>query len=205
MECKKKQENLLKSGKWLNNPVLSEARKKYTSDYILNKAAEVGLGMINEPDNFHKQPTPAAIAVNSELTSLVNSIDQNFKGRKSLPSVPAQANGGARKLPVPGAGGGRQLPQVNPNPNSGNNKSQVDKVKYDTYIQTSNSAQSVPELGRHNELFLNNNCSNNNTTRIGEGNYTSSNHHRNSSYRDDSEDTNYDDSTKPADPSSPTR
>lgn len=210
MGCKKKQENLLKSGKWLNNPALSEAKKKYTSDYILSKAAEVGLGMIDEPDNFHKQPTPAANAVKSELTNLVNSIDQNFKGRKSLPSVPVQANGGARKLPVPGGGGGRQLPQVNPNNNSGNNKSQVDKVKYDTYIQTSNSAQSVPELGRDNELFLNNNCSNNNATRIGESHYNNSNHHINSSYRDDSEDTN-EDSTKPddgqglANPSSPTR
>lgn len=203
MECKKKQENLLKSGNWLKNPALSEAKKKYTSDYILNKAAEVGLGMMDEPDDFHKQPTPAANAVKNELTNLVNSIDQNFKERKSLPAVPGQANGGggggARKLPVPG---GRQLPQVNPN----SAKSQVDKVKYNTYIQTSNSAQSVPELARDNELFLN--CSNDNkATRTNESNH---NNHAKSLYREDSEETNYE-NNKPdeeqdlVNPPSPTR
>jgi hypothetical protein len=42
LECKKKQDVLLKSGQWLSNsPALN--KKNYTSDYILNKAAEVGL------------------------------------------------------------------------------------------------------------------------------------------------------------------
>jgi len=150
--------------------VLSEAKKKYTSDYILNKAAEVGLGMMHQSEN-------QSSAVNSELANLVNSIDQNFKPnheKKSLPTAPVQINGTTgRKLPVPV---GRQLPQVNPT----SAKSQIDKVKYNTYIHDSSSAQSVPELARDNESFL---CSNNNNdTRV------SDNHNPHS--MNNSEDTN---------------
>ena len=76
----------------------------------------------------------------NEITNLVKSIDSNFNnsGKKILPGLPTSAG---RKLPQPG--GGRQLPQVNAKP----------QMKYNTYIQNSNSAQSVPELTRDDESF----------------------------------------------------
>ncbi len=113
--------------------MLSLNKKHYTSDYILNKAAEVGLGM-----NQENSPSPN---FDNEITNIVKSIDSNFNnsGKKMLPGIPT-TSGGGRKLPVPG---GRQLPQVNAKP----------QMKYNTYIQNSNSAQSVPELTRDDESF----------------------------------------------------
>ncbi len=122
-ECKHRQDALLKSGKWLVNSHLT-SRKYYASDYILSRAAEVGVGL----DVSDDQPT-------QELTSLVNSIHSKFNKSSRKP----------RKLPVPG---GRQLPvPVEKGPHS--------NIKYNTYIQTSNSAQSVPELARDDESFNN--------------------------------------------------
>jgi len=125
-DCKRRQDALLRSGKWLTNSHLSLTNKKhYASDYILSRAAEVGVGLDLPTD---------------ELTSLVNTIHSNFneRAKKALPSVP----GAGRKLPVPGA---RQLPVPSKGP--------LAQVKYNTYIQTSNSAQSVPELARDTESF----------------------------------------------------
>ena len=140
IECKKKQDTLLKSGKWLNNPALAINKKNYTSDYILNKAAEAGFDM--QQLHSHRNDT------NDEFAQLVNTIDNNLNKTNMEPLV------GNTKSSLPR----RQLPQINKNATPVSNP----KLKYNTYIQTSNSAQSVPELTRDNESFYCNNNNNNN-------------------------------------------
>ena len=73
MECKKKQDILLKSGQWLSNsPALN--KKNYTSDYILNKAAEVGLEI---PIDILNQNIPTQTKSSKRQLPNLNKIKQN--------------------------------------------------------------------------------------------------------------------------------
>ena len=138
---------MLKSGKWLNNPALAINKKNYTSDYILNKAAAAGFDMQQQQlHSFNRNDATTNHNNNDEFAKLVNTIDNNFNNKSNM--EPSVANTRS-SLPR------RQLPQINnktPTAAASN-----PKLKYNTYIQTSNSAQSVPELTRDNESFYCNN------------------------------------------------
>jgi hypothetical protein len=165
IECKKKQDAFLKSGRWLNNPALNN-NKAYTSDYILNR----GTSSSKSPPSL--LPTSST---NNQKKDNINEFLKTSNNNNDDEGFTTNVNKPKRKLPVPIK---KVLPQppttttssvtINNNnntigsniPNSGGEDevTQLKKPqqpKYNTYIQMSDSAQSVPELTRDNESFSN--------------------------------------------------
>ena len=82
LDCKKKQEAILKSDQWLNSPVLN--KKNYTSDYILNKGAFkiINSSNFNEIDSQNDYNNDGDDAVGNSRESnkrVLPKLNKNFK------------------------------------------------------------------------------------------------------------------------------
>lgn len=132
LECKKKQDTLLKSGQWLKtNPTLQ--KKLYTSDYILNKAAAIGIGM--------RPPTDSININQPNEPNQKSSLKENTMHQASLRPMTSTT------LPR------RILPTISKSVPTKTADSCSSNLKPDDFIQQSNSAQSVPELSRDYASF----------------------------------------------------
>jgi hypothetical protein len=83
---KKKQDTLLRSGKWLNESNNNLKKKSYTSDYILNKAAEAGIMTL--PTDKNNNTSKMNNTNNSEEISSNTAIKSSQ--RRVLPTITKQ-------------------------------------------------------------------------------------------------------------------
>lgn len=85
-KCKKKQEVLLKSGQWLNSPVLN--KKNFSSDYILNKTQSGGARPANHLMYSSNTNAPRTTATSSSSSSqVVENGRQAAASKRMLPNL----------------------------------------------------------------------------------------------------------------------